>query len=150
MLRVMLLREEPPDPANFDSSFSLCTARLVQEASQLRARLPAYLVQRRALLDEHCPLIAPLRALVSGYEVPTTEELWATGLGTALCPPFDDANMFAPLYLDGAAPQSAQHPRLETADILAHSFPQTHNAAVPQHNAADPADAQCDSCCCIS
>jgi hypothetical protein len=55
---------------------------MLQEGGRLRARLPAYLVQRRALLDEHCPLIAPLRALVHGYEEPTTtEELWATGLG---------------------------------------------------------------------
>jgi hypothetical protein len=33
-------------------------------------------------LDAHCPLIPPLRALVHGYEEPTTtDELWATGLG---------------------------------------------------------------------
>jgi hypothetical protein len=35
-------------------------------------------------LDAHCPLITPLLALVSGYEMPTTtDELWATGLGAA-------------------------------------------------------------------
>ena len=82
ILRVMLLRGDPT--ASFSSRFSPETARLIQEGTQLRTRLPAYLVQRRALLDEHCPLIAPLRALVSGYEVPTTtEELWDTGLGAA-------------------------------------------------------------------
>jgi hypothetical protein len=32
-------------------------------------------------LDAHCPLLAPLRDLVHGYEEPTTtDELWATGL----------------------------------------------------------------------
>jgi hypothetical protein len=54
---------------------------MVKEGMRLRAGFPAYLTQRRALLDEHCPLIAPLRALISEYEVPTTtEKLWAAGL----------------------------------------------------------------------
>jgi hypothetical protein len=45
-------------------------------------RLQAGLAQQRALLDEHCPLIAPLRALIHGDDEPmTSEELWATGLG---------------------------------------------------------------------
>jgi hypothetical protein len=46
------------------------------------ARLRAYLARRRALLDAHCPLLAPLLALVHGYDVEptTTEELWATML----------------------------------------------------------------------
>jgi hypothetical protein len=57
---------------------------VVQEGARLRARLPAFLARRRALLDESCLLIGPLQALVLGYEQPTTtEELWATGLGAA-------------------------------------------------------------------
>jgi hypothetical protein len=37
---------------------------------------------RRARIDEHCPLLPPLRAIVLSYETPTTtDELWATGLG---------------------------------------------------------------------
>jgi hypothetical protein len=52
--------------------------RLVQEGARLRARLPAYLAQRRTLLDAHFPLLAPLRAIVTGYQEPI-----ATGLGTA-------------------------------------------------------------------
>jgi hypothetical protein len=54
--------------------------RVLQEGGRLRARLPAYLVRRRALIDAHCPLpLPPLRALVHGYmELTTTEELWAT------------------------------------------------------------------------
>jgi hypothetical protein len=81
LLRVMLLRGDPPP--DYASGMAPEGERLVQEGIRLRARLLAYLVQRRALLGEHCPLIAPLRAVVSGYEEPTTtEELWATGLGT--------------------------------------------------------------------
>jgi hypothetical protein len=51
-------------------------------------RLPAYLAHRRAYVDLRCPRISPLpgvlRALIYGVEgATTTEELWATGLGTA-------------------------------------------------------------------
>jgi ankyrin repeat protein len=82
MLRVMVLREDPP------TSFAYYTlspehARVLKEGARLRARLPAYLARRRAIMDDHCPLISPLRALVRGYdpEPTTTEEIWATGLG---------------------------------------------------------------------
>jgi hypothetical protein len=83
LLRVLVLRGAPP-PALM-ALLSPELARVVQEGTRLRARLPAYLVRRRALLDAHCPvLLAPLRALVHGYmELTTTEELWATLLGTA-------------------------------------------------------------------
>jgi hypothetical protein len=59
--------------------------RMVLEGGRLQDKLPAYLVQRRALLDAHCPmLLPPLQDLVHGYmELTTTEELWATGLGAA-------------------------------------------------------------------
>jgi hypothetical protein len=54
----------------------------VEEGARLRARLPAYLLRRQALLNAHCPLIAPLRTIINGYETPTTnDELWDTGLG---------------------------------------------------------------------
>jgi hypothetical protein len=83
LLRGMLLRTSPS--ADFKTTWlALEASQLVQEGAQLRARLPAYLVQRRALLDAHCPLLPPLVALVSGYEEPTTtEELWAMRLGAA-------------------------------------------------------------------
>jgi hypothetical protein len=82
LLRVMVLRDAPP--AELIARLSPEHARVVQEGAWLRARLPAYLAQRRALLDAHCPLIAPLQDLVHGYEMPTaTDELWATGLGAA-------------------------------------------------------------------
>jgi hypothetical protein len=81
LLQAMLLKAAPPE--------SVCRlrpakSRMVKEGARLRARLPAYLVQRRALLDAHCQLLAPLRTIVIGYQRPTTtEELWATGLGQA-------------------------------------------------------------------
>jgi hypothetical protein len=56
--------------------------QVMLEWGRLQSRFPAYSDQRRALLDEHCPLIEPLRALVHDYVEPTNaEELWATGLG---------------------------------------------------------------------
>jgi hypothetical protein len=86
LLRVMVLRGAPP-PA-LVALLSPEPARVVQEGAQLRARLPAYLVYRRAYLDLRSPRISRLpgvlRALIYGFEGPaTTEELWATGLGMA-------------------------------------------------------------------
>jgi hypothetical protein len=95
LLRVMVLKGDPP--IDFVAQLTPEHARVVEEGARLRAALPAYLRQRRALLDAHCPLLAPLLALVRGYnpEPTTTEELWATGLG--------------------AAPQRARRPRSEDA-----------------------------------
>jgi hypothetical protein len=80
MLRVMVLHGGPSE-----SLVKHCAPpfqRIMQDGARLRARLPAYLAQRRALLDAHCPLLPPLQALVHGYEeITTTDELWATGLG---------------------------------------------------------------------
>jgi hypothetical protein len=82
LLRVMVLKGDPPD--GFVAQMRRPEhARVVEEGARLRAALPAYLVRRRALLND-CPLIPPLLALVRGYyPKPTaTEELWATGLDT--------------------------------------------------------------------
>jgi hypothetical protein len=80
LLRVLVVRGDPP--ADLFARLRPEHARVVEEGARLRAALPAYLVRRRAILDAHCPLIAPLLALVRGYdpEPTTTEELWATGL----------------------------------------------------------------------
>jgi hypothetical protein len=60
---------------------TLDNAEVAEEAARLRARHRVYLARRSALLEEHCPIIPPLRALVSGYEGPTTtDELWATNI----------------------------------------------------------------------
>jgi hypothetical protein len=81
LLRVMLLQGDPPP--ELAAKLSPAMVKMVAEGPILRARIPAYLVQRHALLNAYCPLIAPLRALVQGYQEPNTEELWATGLGGA-------------------------------------------------------------------
>jgi hypothetical protein len=75
-MRVMVVRDDPP--ADFGAQLRRPEhTRVVEEGARLRAALPAYLVRRRALLDDHCPLIAPLLALVRGYdpEPTTTDEL---------------------------------------------------------------------------
>jgi hypothetical protein len=83
MLRVMVLHGGPPDSLIKDLAPPF--QQIVQDGARLRARLPAYLAQRRALLDAHCLLLPPLRDLVHGYDEPTTtDELWATGLGSPL------------------------------------------------------------------
>jgi hypothetical protein len=80
LLRVMVLRGAPP--AKLAARLSPEHVQVVEDGARLKARLPAYLARRLALLDAHCPLIPPLQALVHGYEEPTTtDELWATGLG---------------------------------------------------------------------
>jgi hypothetical protein len=83
MLRTIVLYGGPPESLTVYLAPSL--RQIVQEGVRLRERLPAYLTQRRALVDAHCPLLPPLQALVHGYEEPTTtDELWATGLGALL------------------------------------------------------------------
>ena len=83
MLRAMVLHGGPPE--SLTAALAPPLQRIVQDGARLRARLPAYLAQRRALVDAHCPLLPPLRALVHGYEEPTTtDEFWATGLGATL------------------------------------------------------------------
>jgi hypothetical protein len=80
MLRVIVLHGGPPKSLLVNLAPPL--QRIIQDGARLQARLPAYLRQRRALLDAYCPLLPPLQALVHGYGEPTTtDELWATGLG---------------------------------------------------------------------
>jgi hypothetical protein len=107
LLRVMVLRGGPPD--DLSRHLSREHARVVEEGARLRAGLPAYLARRQAILVEHCPLIAPLLALVHGYETPTTTaELWATGLGAERQP-----------QADGEARQRAARSRADDDDDTA-------------------------------
>jgi hypothetical protein len=96
LLRVMVLQEAPP--AELIARLSPIYARTVEEGARIKARLPAYLAKQQPLLDAYCPLPAPLRILVHGYmELTTTEELWATGIGTNLKRPrFDEADASDP------------------------------------------------------
>jgi hypothetical protein len=57
---------------------------VVQEGSNLRARLPAYSLRQRTVLDAHSTLLPPLSAIVHSYMELTTEEVYATGLPEAL------------------------------------------------------------------
>jgi hypothetical protein len=83
MLRVIVLYGGPPDSLTADLAPPL--QRIIRDGARLRARLPAYLAQRRTLLNAHCSLLPPLQDLVHGYEEAiTTDELWATGLGEPL------------------------------------------------------------------
>jgi hypothetical protein len=80
MLRVMMLRGGPPESLRTDLLPPF--QRIMEDGARLKARLPAFLSQRRAFLDAHCPLLPPLQDLMHGHEVPTaTDEFWATGLG---------------------------------------------------------------------
>jgi hypothetical protein len=72
MLRVMLLHGGPPESLTAELAPPL--QQIMDYGTRLRARLPAYLMQRRALFDAHCPLLLPLRDLVHGYEEPTTTD----------------------------------------------------------------------------
>jgi hypothetical protein len=82
LLRVMFLKGAPSPELVMRMSPE--HALMAQEGARLRAALPTYLTRRRALLNVHCPLIPPLRAIVFGYfELTTTEDFWATGLGDA-------------------------------------------------------------------
>jgi hypothetical protein len=72
LLCVMVLHGGPPESLVKDVAPPF--QQIVQDGARLRARLPAYLAQRRALLDAHCPLLPPLQDLVHGYEEPTTTD----------------------------------------------------------------------------
>jgi hypothetical protein len=51
----LVLREDPP--LALIARLSHDNKRVLQEGTRLRARLPVYLVRRRALLDAYCPLL---------------------------------------------------------------------------------------------
>jgi hypothetical protein len=59
----MLLHDRPPKSLTAELPPPL--QQIMDDGTRLRARLPAYLTQRRALLDAHCPLLLPLRDLVA-------------------------------------------------------------------------------------
>jgi hypothetical protein len=80
MLRVIVLSGAPPEL--LAKGLAPPLQQIVQGGARLRAQLPAFLTQRRALLDAHCPLLPTLQELMHGYDEPTTsDEFWATGLG---------------------------------------------------------------------
>jgi hypothetical protein len=79
MLRVMVLHGAPLE--SVAQGLAPPLQRILQDGARLRAWLPSYLTERRALVDAHCPLLPPLRDLVHDYVNPaTTDEVWATEL----------------------------------------------------------------------
>jgi hypothetical protein len=58
-------------------------AELCTRGRQLRARLPVsvYLEQQQASVRRHCPLLPVLQDMVTGYALPSSEDLmWSDGL----------------------------------------------------------------------
>jgi hypothetical protein len=105
VLRVLVMRDIPC-PVFARKSLQ----RVHADVGQEWVRLQVGLAQRRALLDEHCPLIAPLRALIHGYNVPTTtEEFWATGLDDESTPLLEEPTPLTdePTPLSGAPARRA-------------------------------------------
>ena len=84
LLRVMLLRGAPPD--SLTAQMAPEHVRVVEDGACLRA----YLARRQAIMDAHCPLLAPLQALVHGYEALTVDELWAMDFGAVAKRPRTD------------------------------------------------------------
>ena len=82
LLRHLLLQDAPT--ANFERGLDPALRPLLSQGRLLRARVPRYLAQHQAALSQACPLGPPgLIELVAGYAEPSSEELWATGLGRA-------------------------------------------------------------------
>jgi hypothetical protein len=78
ILKVMImLKDTPPD---FKAKLKPRHAEIVTQGQELRAQLPSYLAEQRALVVAHCPLLAVLQPLVAAYAEPTPEDMWTDGL----------------------------------------------------------------------
>ena len=78
LLKVMVMLADAP--AYFIAKLSPQHAELAMRGRQLRAQLPAYVEQQRALVLAHCPLPAVLQPLVAAYAATTPEDMWMDGL----------------------------------------------------------------------
>jgi hypothetical protein len=78
-LHVALLLDGPP--ATFITRLTREHQLLVTEGNRIRAALPCFQEQRRALVHQHCPLIHPLVELVLRLSEPDNAEIWAAGIG---------------------------------------------------------------------
>jgi hypothetical protein len=79
LLKVVVMLEDAP--------FDLCCfilpphdVELCTRGRQLRAQLPSYLEQQRAVVVVQCPLPVVLHSLVAAYAVTTANDMWADGL----------------------------------------------------------------------
>jgi hypothetical protein len=78
LLKVIVLLADAPH--DFVARLSPAHAELVTRGRQLRAQLPSYLEQQRALVVARCPLPAALQPIVYGLAAPTPEDMWTEGL----------------------------------------------------------------------
>jgi hypothetical protein len=78
LLKVMVLLADAP--LAFVAKLSPAHAELATRGRQLRAQLPSYLEQQRALVVAHCPLPTALQPIVYGLAAPTPEDMWTEGL----------------------------------------------------------------------
>jgi hypothetical protein len=77
-LKVVVMLEDARD--DFIARLSLQHAHICTQGRQLRAQLPSYLEQQRAVVITHCPLPAVLQSLVGAYAATTPEDMWTDGL----------------------------------------------------------------------
>jgi hypothetical protein len=78
LLKVMVMLDDAP--ANFAARISPQHAELWTRGRLLRAQLPFYLEQQRAVVVTHCSLPTVLRSVVAAYAATTPEDMWADGL----------------------------------------------------------------------
>ena len=78
LLKIMVMLSDAPD--DFIAKLSPAHAKLCTRGRVLRAQLPSYLVQQRALVVAHCTLLTVLRPLVAAYAATTPEDMWTDGL----------------------------------------------------------------------
>jgi hypothetical protein len=77
-LKVTVLLSDAPQ--FFISKLLPHDADICTRGRLLRAQLPSYLEQQRALVISHCPLPTVLQSLVAEYAVTTPEDIWTDGL----------------------------------------------------------------------
>jgi hypothetical protein len=78
LLKVMVMLDNAPQ--FFISSLTPLHAELYTRGRHLRAQLPSYLEQQRAMVVVHCPLPTVLQSLVAVYAATTPEDMWTDGL----------------------------------------------------------------------
>jgi hypothetical protein len=80
LFKVMVMLEVAP--ASFIASpwLSPQHKEICTRGRQLRAQLPSYLEQQRAVVVTHCPLPVVLQSIVVAYAATTPEDMWTDGL----------------------------------------------------------------------
>jgi hypothetical protein len=69
----VLLADPPPD---FLAELSPAHALIAARGALLRAEMPLYVEQQRALIADHCLSPAVLLPYVAGHAAPTHDDMW--------------------------------------------------------------------------